>query len=523
MNFSRIKNKWHFIFYCVIIIICCLEFSFLFVFFKPFNQKYINFNRNVIKKHKPKNHLQDLFKKYNPKIFDINQDGRNEGVNINITVPPAGTLTSSPPLSPIFLPPQILSINTINTNDTNDTNSISLIQVEIGSNLSLSLNVIPDISSNYIGLCSQLCYYGKDDSCNNRIDYFDSLNSTTFNGTYKTELINYLDGSNVSAVTGFDYITLNNYTFKDKTLLSLFVEMNGTIETQSAVEVNDDYLQVIGIALPHFICSIGSIAFGGIDLRYIYTDPPELHYIPTLSDTDYPTITINMIWVNKTPLNFPAINAPKKTSDGNWIVPDPVDITFDVTTNSGLVIGIIIPSFLTCIRIATRSENFCPIPGPTGVPPVPPQTTILPKPTQTFPPPQILNLNRFKDNQSSEFLFQVQIGSNPSQALNIMLDTCINNIGICSELCYQSSTGSCNNRQHIFNSKNSSSFKLNNTAGSISYLDGSFVKGLFGNDFITLGNFGFIYEFSFLLISQISGALQAESNVEGIMGVGLSS
>ncbi|CAG8853424.1 31321_t:CDS:1, partial [Gigaspora margarita] len=138
------------------------------------------------------------------------------------------------------------------------------------------------------------------------------------------------------------------------------------------------------------------------------------------------------------------------------------------------------------IGIATRSENFCPIPGPTGVPPVPPQTTILSKPKQTFPPPQILNLNRFKDNQSSEFLFQVQIGSNLSQALNIILDTCINNIGICSELCYQSSTGSCNNRQHIFDSKNSSSFKLNNTAGSISYLDGSFVKGLFGNGFITL-------------------------------------
>ncbi|CAG8848586.1 41270_t:CDS:2, partial [Gigaspora margarita] len=118
-------------------------------------------------------------------------------VNINVTVPPAGTPTSSPPLSPIFLPPQILN-----------------------------------------------------DSCNNRIDYFDSLNSTTFDGTYKTELINYLD---------------------DKTLLSLFVEMNGTIETQSVVEgvmgfgfdspiwnqlVNDDYLQVIGIALPNFICSI---------------------------------------------------------------------------------------------------------------------------------------------------------------------------------------------------------------------------------------------------------------------------
>ncbi|KAF0497160.1 hypothetical protein F8M41_020784 [Gigaspora margarita] len=184
MKFSKIKNKWHFFFYCVIILICCLEFSFLFVFFKPFNQNNINFNQDVVKKHKPKNCKQDLFKKNKPKILDINQDTLNEGDYITATETPASTSSSSPPLPPIsttetppspaqtFLPPQILSI--INTNDTNDTNSISLIQVEIGSNLSLSLNLFPDISSNYIGLCSQLCYHGIVGSCNNRIDYFDS-------------------------------------------------------------------------------------------------------------------------------------------------------------------------------------------------------------------------------------------------------------------------------------------------------------------------------------------------------------
>ncbi|RIB28114.1 aspartic peptidase domain-containing protein, partial [Gigaspora rosea] len=548
------KNKWHFIFYCVIILICCLEFFFLFVLFKPFNQKYTNFNRNVIEKHNPKNHKQDLFKKYNPNIFNINQDGRNEAVNINVTEPPVGTPT-----------------------------------VEIGSNLSLSLNLIPDISSNYIGLCSQLCYNEEEevDSCNNRIDYFDSAYSTSFEGNYKTETIFYLDGSFASAVTGFDYITFNNYTFKDKTLLSLFVEINGTLEIQSVIEgvmglgfdspiwdqlASDNYPQVIGIALPNFICSIGSISFGGIDPRYIFN--ANLYNIPALNNTDYPTIKINAIWVNETPLAFPAINAIistsyNKISLGNFSTQFFTKLganAFDVTTNSGPIIGIILSSFLTCnstikgqcisifndefgpsnntiiigalfiqnfyitvnkasrtIGIAQRSEEFCPIPGPTGVQPVPPQTTILPKPTPTFPPPQILNLNRFKDNQSSEFLFQVQIGSDPSQALSIMLDTCINNIGVCSELCYQSSTGSCNNRQHIFDSKNSSSFKLNGTIGSISYLDGSSAKGPFGNDFITLGNFGFVNEFSFLLFNQISGALQAESIVEGIMGVGLSS
>ncbi|CAG8801716.1 13501_t:CDS:2, partial [Gigaspora margarita] len=554
--------------------------------------KYIINNRDIVNK-------QDLFKEYSPNIHNIDRDVPNE-------------VTPSPPTQ-TFLPPQILSIDTIKTNDTNDPSSFSLIKVEIGSNQSISLNLIPDISSNDIGLCSQLCYYGEVGDCDNRINYFDSRNSTTFEGTFKTKIINYLDNSSASALSGFDYITLDKYTLKNKPLFSLFDEIIGILNNQSAVEgvmglgfgsqiwnqlASDGYLQVIGIALPNFICSIGSIAFGGIDPRYISNDPPnppKIHNIPTLNGTDYPTIEVKTIWVNNTQLNFPVINAiistsynkvslgsfstefftklgANKTSDGNWIVPNPVDITLDVTTDSGPIIGISITSFLTCnsmikgqcisifddksaplnntiiigesfvknfyitannpnnasrnIGIAERSEEFCPIPGPTGMPPVQPQTTVLPKPIPTYPPPQILALNTLSQSnqsQSLEYLFQIQIGSNSSQMLNIMPDTCVNDIGMCSELCYQSTTGSCNNRRHIFDSKNSSSFSPNDTKGSINYLDGSFANGSFGNDFIILDNFGFATKFSFLLFSQINGALQAESNVEGVMGLGLSS
>ncbi|CAG8835576.1 37562_t:CDS:2, partial [Gigaspora margarita] len=278
--------------------------------------------------------------------------------NIDRDVP--NEITPSPPTQ-TFLPPQILSIDTIKIGDTNDTSSFSLIKVEIGSNISISLNLIPDISSNDIGLCNQLCYYGAVD--------------------------NY--GSSASALSGFDYITLDKYTFKNKPLFFMFNEINGILKNQSAVEgvmglgfgsqiwnqlASDGYLQVIGITLPNFICSIGSIAFGGIDLRYIFNDPPnppKIHNIPTLNGTDYPTIEVKTIWVNNTQLNFPVINAiistsynkvslgsfstefftklgANKTSDGNWIVPDPVDITFDVTTDSGQIIGIAITSFLTC-------------------------------------------------------------------------------------------------------------------------------------------------------------------------------
>ncbi|KAF0544027.1 hypothetical protein F8M41_003130 [Gigaspora margarita] len=166
-------------------------------------------------------------------------------------------------------------------------------------------------------------------------------------------------------------------------------KINGILKNQSAVEgvmglgfgsqiwnqlASNGYLQVIGITLPNFICSIGSIAFGGIDLRYISNDPPnppKIHNIPTLNGTDYPTIEVKTIRVNNTSLNFPVINAiistsynkvslgsfstefftklgANKTSDGNWIVPNPVDITLDVTTDSGPIIGITITSNLTC-------------------------------------------------------------------------------------------------------------------------------------------------------------------------------
>ncbi|CAG8823126.1 1739_t:CDS:1, partial [Gigaspora rosea] len=36
-----------------------------------------------------------------------------------------------------------------------------------------------------------------------------------------------------------------------------------------------------------------------------------------------------------------------KTSDGNWIVQDPVEIIFDVTTDSGPIIGIGLSSLET--------------------------------------------------------------------------------------------------------------------------------------------------------------------------------
>ncbi|CAG8853572.1 31057_t:CDS:2, partial [Gigaspora margarita] len=152
------------------------------------------------------------------------------------------------------------------------------------------------------------------------------------------------------------------------------------------------YNQVIGFALPNFVCDFGSVAFGGMDLRFsnkhFNIDSNETFSISTPNDSTYPKIKIIMIWVNRTALDFPVIDAiistnynkislsnystefftklgAKKTINGNWIVPNPVDISFDVKTDSGTIIGITIPSNLTCNIINGQCISiFDDLPGP---------------------------------------------------------------------------------------------------------------------------------------------------------------
>ncbi|CAG8855147.1 17899_t:CDS:2, partial [Gigaspora margarita] len=133
------------------------------------------------------------------------------------------------------------------------------------------------------------------------------------------------------------------------------------------------YDQAIGFAFPNYPCPVGSIAFGGIDARFS-NNPNEIFSVPTLNDNTYPKIEISTIWVNETPLDFPTIDAiistnynkvslgnystdffkalgANKTDDGNWVVPNPVDISFDLITDSGLLIGAVIPRDLSCNMI----------------------------------------------------------------------------------------------------------------------------------------------------------------------------
>ncbi|CAG8730747.1 25815_t:CDS:2 [Gigaspora margarita] len=205
---------------------------------------------------------------------------------------------------------------------------------------------MPDTSSNDFGLCSEFCGRSLSGDCTNRKDIFASDNSTTFKGNYKPKSINYLDGPIVNGYTGSGLITINDFTFKNKFSLLLFNKISGTLKSQNPVAgimglgvgsqiwnqlVDNAYEQTIGFAFPNSNCAVGSITFGGLDSRFIsVTD--------SLISTSHNKISLG----GYSSEFFKKLNATK-ANDGNWIMPTPVPISFDVTTDSG-VIGVKIPS-----------------------------------------------------------------------------------------------------------------------------------------------------------------------------------
>ncbi|CAG8836999.1 23469_t:CDS:2, partial [Gigaspora margarita] len=257
--------------------------------------------------------------------------------------------------------------------------------VQIGSNA--SLNIIPDTSVNDIGVCSELCNQSSTGSCNNRQHIFNSKNSSSFSQNGTKGSINYLDGSTAKGLFGNDFITLNNFGFANKFSFLLYSQIFGALQAESAVEgimglglssqiwdqlASKGYDQAIGFALPNSVCDFGSIAFGGIDTRFS-KNSNEIFNIPTLNDSTYPKIEIVTIQVNRTLLDFPVIDAIISTNydkvslgnysteffkalgatkvKGSWVVPNPVDISFDLLTDSGQIIQATISSKLTCIMI----------------------------------------------------------------------------------------------------------------------------------------------------------------------------
>ncbi|RIB10586.1 aspartic peptidase domain-containing protein, partial [Gigaspora rosea] len=246
-----------------------------------------------------------IVKNYNPKVINYKKyDEKIPSLNQNVNKERATN-------------PLILNINKF---DINDPNSVSLIQIQIGSNVPQNIDLIPDTSSNDFGLCSEFCGRSLSGDCANRQDIFASDNSTSFKGNYKPKSINYLDGSIVNGYTGSDFITINSFTFKNKFSFLLYNKINGALKAENPVEgimglgfssqiwnqlADNAYDQTIGLALPNSNCAVGTITFGGMDSRFI-SDTNNIYKISTLNDTTYWKIQVNLIWIDESPLIIPA-------------------------------------------------------------------------------------------------------------------------------------------------------------------------------------------------------------------------
>ncbi|CAG8781946.1 8131_t:CDS:2 [Cetraspora pellucida] len=126
--------------------------------------------------------------------------------------------------------------------------------------------------------------------------------------------------------------------------------------------------QVIGFAFPLGNCSVGSIAFGGIDNRFIRG---SFHNISRLNESEpFHSIKINTAYVGDIPIDTPSIDSILDTrsnrisfgkasvdffklinatkSPEGWKIPKPVDISFDIMLSDDEVVKFDLPSNAIC-------------------------------------------------------------------------------------------------------------------------------------------------------------------------------
>ncbi|CAG8462786.1 13267_t:CDS:2 [Cetraspora pellucida] len=261
---------------------------------------------------------------------------------------------------------------------------VSLFQVGMGTTPQF-INVVPDISSNEFVVTNQFCKSQL--NCNNRKNVFNSGFSKTFKPStqQKNGPIKYLDGSSVSGSSGNDYITFSQSKSKFQADIFLAKKIDGLFQTQATVEgimglsresqlwkkLDESNLdQVIGFALPLDNCNVGSISLGGIDNRFI---KGPLHSISRLQASEpFHSIKINAAYVGDIPVDVTAIDSildtrsnrisfGKASSDffnlinatkspEGWKVPNPVNISFDITLNNNQIVKFELPSNAICDR-----------------------------------------------------------------------------------------------------------------------------------------------------------------------------
>ncbi|CAG8818968.1 5622_t:CDS:2, partial [Racocetra persica] len=275
---------------------------------------------------------------------------------------------------------------------------VSLFQVEIGSGIGNGkgkgkttgptgptgpqfINVAPDIITTEFVVASQFC---KRSGCANRQNVFDSKSSKSFRSSFrKSNPIKYLDGSRVSGESGTDLLAFSKSDTKFRTNIILANQISGLLRTQAAVEgvmglgaksqiwnqLKSSRLdQVVGIALPLGKCDVGSIALGGLDTRFI--NGPMYNISLNSSKSTY-SISINALYVGGLPINSTVVDSvidtrndrislekasreffrllkAKKSKSGGFVVPNPIDVSFDVILDDDKIVQLTLPNSTIC-------------------------------------------------------------------------------------------------------------------------------------------------------------------------------
>ncbi|RIB07581.1 hypothetical protein C2G38_417886 [Gigaspora rosea] len=139
--------------------------------------------------------------------------------------------------------------------------------------------------------------------CNNQtVTFFNTSLSNSISGDYEEFTIEYVNGSEITAIWVYDTIIINTQTF-EQMQFGLPKDIKGTGD----IAIPDTINGQIGLALSPNVSKGGSITFGGVDLEYIIgnNESKIIYYQPTGgADLQEFRPYVSRIYINGVPMNY---------------------------------------------------------------------------------------------------------------------------------------------------------------------------------------------------------------------------
>ncbi|CAG8553772.1 7494_t:CDS:2, partial [Gigaspora rosea] len=152
--------------------------------------------------------------------------------------------------------------------------------------------------------------------CNNQtVTFFNTSLSNSISGDYEEFTIEYVNGSEITAIWVYDTIIINTQTF-EQMQFGLPKDIKGTGD----IAIPDTINGQIGLALSPNVSKGGSITFGGVDLEYIIADLQEFRPY------------VSRIYINGVPMNYSGTASFNRNySNGSATVNCSISPTFDLS------------------------------------------------------------------------------------------------------------------------------------------------------------------------------------------------